>query len=99
MFDEEYEKEILKSPMSNITISQHIQDMSQDDETQVIANIKEADFFAIHLDKSTAITEKAQLLTFRERGGGGGRERVRVCVRACGGGGKISNACVPQSIG
>jgi hypothetical protein len=52
MFDEEYEKEILKIPMSENTISQHIQDMSQDDESQVIANIKETIFFfAIHLDK------------------------------------------------
>jgi hypothetical protein len=32
--------------------------------SQVIASIKEADFFAIQLDESTDITEKAQLLAF-----------------------------------
>jgi hypothetical protein len=36
--------------------------MSLDVESQVIANIKEADFFAIQLDESTDITGKAQLL-------------------------------------
>jgi hypothetical protein len=52
MFVVEYEKEVLKS-LCQITISQHIQDMSQDDESQVIANIKEVFFllfFSIHLD-------------------------------------------------
>jgi hypothetical protein len=38
--------------------------MSQDVDSQVIANIKEADFFTIWLDKSTDITGKAQLLAF-----------------------------------
>lgn len=36
--------------------------MSQDIESQVIATIKEADFFAIQLDVSTDISGKAQLL-------------------------------------
>jgi hypothetical protein len=38
--------------------------MLQAIESQVIANIKEADIFAIQLDKSTDITVKAQLLAF-----------------------------------
>jgi hypothetical protein len=45
MFDEEYEKDILRICMSGNTISQHIQGMSQDDESQVTTNIKEASFF------------------------------------------------------
>jgi hypothetical protein len=39
--------------------------MSQDVESQVIANIKEVDLFAIQLDESTDITGKAQLIVFR----------------------------------
>jgi hypothetical protein len=38
--------------------------MSQDIKSQVVASIKEANFFAIQLDESTEITGKAQLLTF-----------------------------------
>jgi hypothetical protein len=34
MFDEEYEKEILNIPMSDSTVSQHMQDMSQDVESR-----------------------------------------------------------------
>jgi hypothetical protein len=64
MFGKEYEEEILKIPKSNNTVSQHIQDMIQDAELQVITHIKEADFFAIQLDESTDITGKAQLIAF-----------------------------------
>jgi hypothetical protein len=38
--------------------------MSQDVESHLIADIKEADYFAFQLDKSTDITGKAQLLVF-----------------------------------
>jgi hypothetical protein len=40
--------------------------MSQDTESQVIASIKEADFFATLLDELSDITGKAQLLIFRK---------------------------------
>jgi hypothetical protein len=49
IFDEEYGKEILKVPMSGNTISRRIQDTPRGVESHVIANIKEADIFAIHL--------------------------------------------------
>jgi hypothetical protein len=64
MFREEYKKEIWKIPMSDDTISRRKQDMSQDAESQVRANIKEADFFffTIQLDKSTDVTGRAQPL-------------------------------------
>jgi hypothetical protein len=44
MFGEEYDKDILKIPMSNNTVSRYIRDMSQDFESQVIANVTEAVF-------------------------------------------------------
>jgi hypothetical protein len=46
MFGEEYEKEVLRIPMSDNTISRRIQNMSQDFESQVISNIREAGLFA-----------------------------------------------------
>jgi hypothetical protein len=64
-FGEEYEKEILKIPRSDKTISRRTQDMSQEVESQVIGSIKETFFFfAIQLDDSTDVTVKAQLLAF-----------------------------------
>jgi hypothetical protein len=65
MFGEEHENEILKIPAWDNSIIRRIWDMFQDAESQVIANIKEADFFfAIHLDESTDITRKTQFLAF-----------------------------------
>jgi hypothetical protein len=58
MFGEEYEKEILKIPMPDSTVSRHMQDMSQD----VESHYREADFFAVQLNKSSDNTGKAQLL-------------------------------------
>jgi hypothetical protein len=55
---------ILKIPMSNNSIRLHIQDMSQDAESQAIADMKKHFFFAIQLDESTDITGRAQLLAF-----------------------------------
>jgi hypothetical protein len=65
MFGEEYEKRDVENiPMSDNTISRRIQDMSQDVESQAIADIKELIFFSIQLDMSTDVTGKAQLLAF-----------------------------------
>jgi hypothetical protein len=57
-------RKILKIPMSDSTVSRRIQDLSQGVESEAIANIKEASFFAIKLDESNDITGKAQLLAF-----------------------------------
>jgi hypothetical protein len=66
MFGEEYKKEILKIPMSDNTIRRRVQDMSQDAESQVTANIKEADFLPsswtsqlTSLEKSTPSIQQA----------------------------------------
>jgi hypothetical protein len=64
MFGEIYVEDILKICVSDNTIIQCIQDMSQGVESQAIANIKEADFFVVQLDESTYITGKFQLLAF-----------------------------------
>jgi hypothetical protein len=45
MLGKEHEKGGLKICMPNNTINHHIQDMFQDVESQVTANLKEADFF------------------------------------------------------
>jgi hypothetical protein len=45
MLDYEYEKEVLKIPVPDNTVSRGTQNMSPDAEPQVIANSKGADFF------------------------------------------------------
>jgi hypothetical protein len=52
--------------MSKNTISWHTQDISQDIESQVIASIKEADLFAIQLDKFSDITGKSSAPSIQE---------------------------------
>jgi hypothetical protein len=64
-------KKILKIPMSDNTICQCIHDMSQDIETEVIADIKEVNYFAIQLDETTDITDKVQFLVFSRFVGNG----------------------------
>jgi hypothetical protein len=66
MFNEGYEKQILYIPMSDNTISRHIQDVSQDAGSQEIGNIKEANFFAVPLDESTEVSGKTQLPAFNK---------------------------------
>jgi hypothetical protein len=63
MFGEEYGKENLKIPVPDKTVGWHIQDISQANESQVIANIKEPDLFAIQLGESTDITPRSNKLT------------------------------------
>jgi hypothetical protein len=56
-------KKRFSKSVCQITLLVSIYKMSQDVESQVLANV-EANFFAIQLDKSTDITGKAQLLAF-----------------------------------
>ncbi|KAK4875359.1 hypothetical protein RN001_011781 [Aquatica leii] len=64
LIGDDAEKEILKIPLSNNTISRRIQDMSEDVETQVIEHLKRDNIFALQIDESTDISGKAQLIAF-----------------------------------
>lgn len=64
MFGDEAEKEVMKIPLSDNTISRRIDDMSQDIEQQIIIDIHSCNMFSLQLDESTDITGKAQLITF-----------------------------------
>jgi hypothetical protein len=57
MFGEEYEKGILKIPMSDCTVI-HICKTC----LKMLSHIREANFFAIQLNESTDSTGKVQLL-------------------------------------
>jgi hypothetical protein len=57
-------KERFSKSLCQITLLISTYKTSQDNVSQAIANIKEAEFFAIHMDKSIDIIEKTQFLTF-----------------------------------
>lgn len=58
------EKEILKIPLSDNTISRRVQIMSEDIENQVTEHLTSGEIFALQIDESTDISGKAQLLSF-----------------------------------
>lgn len=60
----EAEKEIIKIPLSDSTISRRIINISEDIEEQVIENLKSGELFALQVDESTDISVKAQLMAF-----------------------------------
>lgn len=64
LFGVEAEKEVLKIPLSDNTISRRIEHMSEDIEAQVIEKLRIVRTFALQVDESTDISGKAQLLAF-----------------------------------
>jgi hypothetical protein len=64
MLGVEAEKEIIKIPLSDSTISRRIINISEDIEEQVIEVIKSGELFALQVDESTDISGKAQLMAF-----------------------------------
>ncbi|XP_025425345.1 zinc finger BED domain-containing protein 5-like [Sipha flava] len=64
MLGVEAEKEIIKIPLDDSTISRRIINISEDIEEQVIEVIKSGELFALQVDESTDISGKAQLMAF-----------------------------------
>ncbi|XP_014782252.1 zinc finger BED domain-containing protein 5 [Octopus bimaculoides] len=64
MFGEDAASELNKIPLSDNTISRHIQDMTGDIECNIKSKILKHKLFALQVDESTDITGKAQLLVF-----------------------------------
>ena len=64
MLGDEAEKEISKIPLSNDTVRRRILAMSDDIETNVCRNKLQDSIFALQVDETTDITNKAQLLVF-----------------------------------
>jgi DNA-binding transcriptional regulator WhiA len=60
----EAEKEIIKIPLSDSTISHRIINILEDIEEQVIEVIKSGELFSLQVDESTDISWKAQLMAF-----------------------------------
>lgn len=64
MLGDDAEKEMSKIPLSNDTVHRRILEMSNDIEENVCSNKLQNSYFALQVDESTDITNKAQLLAF-----------------------------------
>ena len=64
MLGDDAEKQLCKIPLSNDTVHRRIVDMSNDIQENVCNNKLQDSFFALQVDESTDITNKAQLLAF-----------------------------------
>ncbi len=60
---EEAESKLSKVPVSDNTISRHVDDLSNNI-SGILSEILQNNNFALQVDESTGITGKAQLLTF-----------------------------------
>ncbi|XP_072394958.1 zinc finger MYM-type protein 6-like [Diabrotica undecimpunctata] len=61
---DKYDKQMQNLPLSNDTVSRRIEDMASDVETQLLKKIHFSKIFAVQLDESTYITNKAILLVY-----------------------------------
>ncbi|XP_072390895.1 zinc finger MYM-type protein 6-like [Diabrotica undecimpunctata] len=57
-------KQMQNIPLSNVAVSRRIEDMASDVETQLLKKIHSSKIFAVKLDESTEITNKAILLVY-----------------------------------
>ena len=64
MLGDDAEKQISKIPLSNDTVHRRILELSNNIEENVCINKLQDSYFALQVDESTDITNKAQLLTF-----------------------------------
>lgn len=64
MFGNEAVEQIDKIPLSNDTVKRRITDMSEDIECIVVEKMRECKKFALQLDESTDVSNKARLMVF-----------------------------------
>lgn len=56
--------EIDRIPLSNDTVRQRIKDMAESVKDQLVAHLRQSQFFSLQLDESTDIGHEANLLSY-----------------------------------